>query len=201
MYPARVAGGDYYDYTVSPDGNLRLVIADVSGKGVAAALLMAATAAAVCVETDEPRRFRTVLFGELDSRSRRLKYINCGHSPALLFRPETSAVQWLHASCTPIGLSRELNCRLEEIPLAPSDMLVWYTDGVTEASDREDNEFGSERILEVVRKHSKRTAREICDRLYQAVAGFTQRNSLDDDLTIMVVKMEDDPDSSPAFSD
>jgi len=92
MYPARVAGGDYYDYTVSPDGNLRLVIADVSGKGVAAALLMAATAAAVCVETDEPRRFRTVLFGELDSRSRRLKYINCGHSPALLFRPVGGAM-------------------------------------------------------------------------------------------------------------
>ncbi|HEY1469942.1 MAG TPA: SpoIIE family protein phosphatase [Candidatus Acidoferrum sp.] len=213
MYPARVVGGDYYDYIARPDGSFRLVIADVSGKGVAAALLMSATAAAVRLETNEPRklcevakhlndelyglqddgRFVTVLLGEFDPHSRHLKYINCGHNPGLLFRREPSDVSWLDSSCTPIGLSPELNCTLEEIALGPSDILVWYTDGVTEASDKEGREFGTNRILEVVREHSAGTAREICDQLYRAVADFAQRDSLDDDLTVMVLKLKDDP--------
>jgi serine phosphatase RsbU (regulator of sigma subunit) len=214
MYPARVLGGDYYDYILRPDGSLRLVIADVSGKGVAAALLMSATAAAVRLETNEPRnlyevakhlndeiyslqddgRFITLLLGELDPQSRRLKYINCGHNPALLLRRERSDVAWLHASCTPIGLSPEMNCTLEEIALGPLDILVWYTDGVTEASDKEGREFGTDHILEVVRGHAAGTAREICDQIYRAVADFAQRDSLDDDLTVMVLKLKDNSD-------
>jgi sigma-B regulation protein RsbU (phosphoserine phosphatase) len=214
MHPARVLGGDYYDYITRPDGSLRLVIADVSGKGVAAALLMSATAAAVRLETNETRnlhevakrlndglyalqddsRFVTVILGEFDPRSRRLKYINCGHNPALLLRRESSEVVWLPASCTPVGLSPELNCTLEEIAIGPSDILVWYTDGVTEASDKEEQEFGARRIVEVVQEHSAGTAREICDQLYRAVVAFTQRDSLDDDLTVMVLKLKDNPD-------
>jgi sigma-B regulation protein RsbU (phosphoserine phosphatase) len=222
MHPARVVGGDYYDYIAQPDGSLRLVIADVSGKGVAAALLMSATAAAVRIETNEPRNlnevakhlndelyglqdaghFVTVLLGELDPRSRRLKYINCGHNPALLLRRDRSDAAWLHASCIPVGLSPEMNCSLEEIALGPADILVWYTDGVTEATDKEGQEFGAKRILEVVRQHSAGNAREICDQLYRAVANFTQRDSLDDDFTVMVVRLKDNPDcnySPPLF--
>jgi sigma-B regulation protein RsbU (phosphoserine phosphatase) len=101
---------------------------------------------------------------------------------------------WLHSSCTPVGLSAELNCRLEEIALGPSDILVWYTDGVTEASDKEGREFGTNRVLDVVRVHSNGTAREICDQLYRAVSDFAQRESLDDDFTLMVLKLKDNPD-------
>ncbi|MGB2666138.1 MAG: PP2C family protein-serine/threonine phosphatase, partial [Candidatus Acidiferrum sp.] len=223
MHPARVVGGDYFDYVVRPDGRLRLVIADVSGKGVSAALLMSATAAAVRLETNEPRklcevakhlndelyamqdggRFVTVLLGEIDTRSGRLTYINCGHNPPLLLRRDRSEVQWLRASCTPVGLSSELNCRLEDIALAPSDILVCYTDGVTEASDAAGQEFGAERLLNVVREHSSSTPREICDQLYSSVTEFTRRDSLDDDLTVMVVKLKEDPESLSfqAFSD
>ena len=144
-----------------------------------------------------------MLLGELDLRSRRLKYINCGHNPALLLRSARSEVQWLHAACTPIGLSSELNCTLEDIALAPSDILACYTDGVTEASDAAGQEFGTERLLNVVRKHSSSTPREICDGLYRPVAEFTRRDSLDDDLTVMVVKLKEDPESIyfPAFSE
>jgi serine phosphatase RsbU (regulator of sigma subunit) len=224
MHPARVVGGDYYDYIARPDGSFRLVIADVSGKGAAAALLMSATAAAVRVETNETRNlyevakhlndelygsqddglFVTVILGELDPQSRRLKYINCGHNPALLLRRERSDVAWLQSSCMPVGLSPELNCTLEEIALGPSDILVWYTDGVTEARDKEGREyFGTNRILDVVREHSGGTARQICDQLYRAVADFAQRDSLDDDLTVMVLKLKENPDchSSPPFFD
>lgn len=223
MYPARLVGGDYYDHTVRPDGSLRLTIADVSGKGVAAALLMSATAAAVRLESNEPHklcevvkhlndelcalhgdgRFVTVLLGEIDSRSRRLKYINCGHNPALLLRQKTSDVEWLQSSTLPVGLARELDPMLAEVALEPSDILVWYTDGVSEASNAEGREFGTGRILKVVRENSSRTAREICDELYRAVAEFTKRDSLDDDLTVMVVKLKEDPESLnfPTFSD
>jgi serine phosphatase RsbU (regulator of sigma subunit) len=223
MHPARVVGGDYFDYVARPDGHLRLVIADVSGKGVAAALLMSATAAAVRLETNEPRklcevakhlndelfalqddgRFVTVLLGELDPHSRRLKFINCGHNPALLLHRDRSDVQWLRASCTPLGLSAELNCILEEVALEPSDILVCYTDGVTEASDASGQEFGTERLLNVARQHFSSTAREICDQIYRSVAAFTRRDSLDDDLTVMVVKLKEDPESLdfPAFPD
>ena len=223
MHPARVVGGDYYDYLARPDGRMRLVIADVSGKGVAAALLMSATAAAVQLETNEPRklcdvashlnkelyalqddgRFVTVLLGELDPRSGQLKYINCGHNPALLVRRDGGDPVWLHASCTPVGMAPEMDCALEEITLAAGDIMVWYTDGLTEANDRDAQEFGTERLLESVRMHSGGSAREICDQIWRDVAGFTQRDSLDDDLTLMVIKMKNvlEPNVFPPFSD
>jgi serine phosphatase RsbU (regulator of sigma subunit) len=223
MHPARVVGGDYYDYLARPDGRIRLVIADVSGKGVAAALLMSATAAAVQLETNEPRtlcevashlnkelyalqddgRFVTMLLGELDPRTGQLKYINCGHNPALLLRQDGGEAVWLDASWTPVGMSPEMDCSLEEIRLAPGDIMVWYTDGLTDASDRDAKEFGTARLLESVRLHSGESAREICDQLWRDVAAFTQRDSLDDDLTLMVVKMKSilEPVTFPPFSD
>jgi serine phosphatase RsbU (regulator of sigma subunit) len=223
MHPARLVGGDFYNYAVRPDGSLRLVIADVSGKGVAAALLMSATAAAVRLETDEPHqlchlakhlnselyalgddgRFVTMLLGDFDPRSLRLKYINCGHNPALLLRGKTSDVKWLQSSCMPVGVSPELDCTVEEIALEPDDILVWYTDGLTEASNAEAEEFGTGRMLKVVRENSTGTAREICDQLYRAVAEFTRRDSLDDDLTVMVIKVKNDTESGElrGFSD
>jgi serine phosphatase RsbU (regulator of sigma subunit) len=223
MRPARVVGCDYYDHIAGPAGSLRLVIADVSGKGVAAALLMSATAAAVQLETNEPRklcevakhlnhelyalqddgRFVTVLLGELDPHSRRLRYINCGHNPALLLRQRGMDATWLHASCTPVGLSPDLNCTLEETALALGDIMVWYTDGLSDATDPGGEYFGTRNILEVVQQHFAGSAREICDHLSRAVADFTQRDSLDDDLTVMVIKLKDDPNSLPfpPFSD
>jgi serine phosphatase RsbU (regulator of sigma subunit) len=223
MHPARVVGGDYYDYLARPDGRMRLVIADVSGKGVAAALLMSATAAAVQLETNETRklsdvanqlnkelfalqdegRFVTVLLGELDPRSGQLKYINCGHNPALLVRGDGGDTVWLDASCTPLGMSPEMDGALEEITLAPGDIMVWYTDGLTEASDQDAKEFGTKRLLELVRLHSGGTAREICDQLWRDVAAFTQRDTMDDDLTVMVIKMKSvsEPGAFPPFSD
>jgi serine phosphatase RsbU (regulator of sigma subunit) len=223
MHPARVVGGDYYDYLARPDGRMRLVIADVSGKGVAAALLMSATAAAVQLETNEPRtlcevashlnkelfalqddgRFVTMFLGELDPRSGQLKYINCGHNPALLLRRNGGEAVWLHASWTPVGMTPEIVCSLDEIILAAGDILVLYTDGLTDAGIQDTKAFGTRRLLESVRQHSEGSAREICDQLCQDVTAFTQRDSLDDDLTVMVVKMKSasEPVSYPAFSD
>ena len=223
MHPARVVGGDYYDYLERPDGRMRLVIADVSGKGVAAALLMSATAASVQLETNEPRtvcevashlnkelfalqddgRFVTMFLAELDPRTGQLNYINCGHNPALLVRRDGGEAIWLRASWMPVGMAPEIECSLDEVRLEPGDILVLYTDGVTDAGARDANEFGTGRLLESVRLHSNGSAREICDQLWSDVADFTQRDSLDDDLTLMVVKMKSAPELTafPPFSD
>lgn len=216
MYPARGVGGDYYDYIPLPNGSLDLVIADVAGKGVGAALLMSATAAAIQLEASEPRklsemilwlnrelyalqgdsRFVTLLIGELNPRSHCLKYVNCGHNPALLLRASPGDEAWLASSCLPLGLFPTVNCRTEEIALTPGDILVWYTDGLTEAEDAQGKEFGRDGVLETVRQNRTMSARELVNDLHSAVIDFTQRDTFADDLTIMVIKVGP-PDSPP----
>ena len=166
MFPARGVGGDYYDYIPLPNHKLGLVIADVAGKGVAAALLMAAASAAVRVDANDPRgisetidhlnhelhglsdgsRFMTMILGELEPESRLLKYANCGHNPALLFRATKLEAKWLSATCTPVGLFPILHCEPEQITLESGDVLVWYTDGLLEAKNQAGEEFGPERF-------------------------------------------------------
>jgi sigma-B regulation protein RsbU (phosphoserine phosphatase) len=152
---------------------------------------------------EDDGRFVTMLLGELDPRTGQLNYINCGHNPALLLRRDGGDAVWLHASWTPVGMSPEMDCSLEEITLAPGDVMVWYTDGVTDANNRDAEEFGTKRLLESVRLRSGGSAREICDQLWRDVAGFTERDSLDDDLTLMVIKMKrvSESDGFPPFSD
>src|SRR4029077_21017573 len=156
MQPARGVSGDYYDYFPIDANTTQIIIADVAGKGVPAALLMSATAAAMRLEANHERnmleqverlnagipsvsdadRYVTLLVAEIDVHKRKLKYVNCGHNPALLFRAATGTLTRLNASCPPIGLSPEEICELSSIDLSPGDVLVFYTDGVTEAGNR-----------------------------------------------------------------
>jgi serine phosphatase RsbU (regulator of sigma subunit) len=210
MYPARGVGGDYYDYIPLPNHKLSLIIADVAGKGVAAALLMAAASAAVRVDANDPRRisetidrlnrelhglsdgsrFMTMILGELEPESRLLRYANCGHNPALLFRAAKAQAKWLSATCTPVGLFPILHCPPEQVTLESGDVLVWYTDGLTEAENQAGEEFGRGKIFDIVRSHRNANAQEIVDLLYQEVIDFSERDTFEDDLTIMVLKVE-----------
>jgi Stage II sporulation protein E (SpoIIE) len=151
MRPARGVSGDYYDYIPIDAHTIQLVIADVAGKGVPAALLMSATAAAMQVEANPDRdmreivgrlntgihavsdgeRYVTLLLAEIDAQKRTLRYINCGHNAALLFRAQTGTVASMDSSCPPIGMFPQETCELISTGLAPGDMLVLYTDGVT----------------------------------------------------------------------
>src|SRR5258708_29225601 len=144
-----------------------------------------------------------MLLGELDLRTGQLKFFNCGHNSGMLLGRDGGEAVWLHSSWTPVGMTPELVCSLDEVRLAPGDVMVWYTDGLTEASDQNQQEFGTRRLLESVRQHSNGSAREICDQLWQDVAAFTQRESLYDDLTVIAVKMKSFPEpvTLPAFSD
>jgi phosphoserine phosphatase RsbU/P len=217
MQPAKVVGGDYYDYIPIDARTIQFVIADVAGKGVPAALLMSATAAAMQLEANHDRnmlgqverlnagihalsdeeRYVTLLVAEIDTDQRMIRYVNCGHNPALLFRASTGTITRLNSSCPPIGLSPEEICELASENLMAGDVLVFYTDGVTEAENQLGEEFGMERLSAVVRRGSSLSAENLMINIYNAAANFCG-NDFDDDVTILVVKFEFDSSSTPS---
>src|SRR5713226_6521449 len=209
MQPARGVGGDYYDYIPIDTHAIQIIIADVAGKGVPAALLMSATAAAMRLEANHDRsmleqverlntgihsvsegeRYVTLLIAEIDTHKRTLHYVNCGHNPALLFRPNAGTLTRLNSSCPPIGLSPEEMCELASVDLLAGDVLVFYTDGVTEAENRLGEEFGMERLSATVRRGSSLSADELMTNIYNSAADFCGDN-FNDDVTILVVKCD-----------
>jgi serine phosphatase RsbU (regulator of sigma subunit) len=217
MHPARGVGGDYYDYFPVDAHTTQVIIADVAGKGVPAALLMSATAAAMRLEANHDRnmleqverlntgilsvsdsdRFVTLLVAEIDAQTRTLRYVNCGHNPALLFRAKTGALSLLNSSCPPIGLSPEETCELASEDLMAGDVLVLYTDGVTEAENRLGEEFGMERLSATVRRGSSLSAEDLMSNIYNAAADFSG-DDFNDDVTILVVKCDFDSSSTPS---
>ena len=216
MLPLRGVGGDYYDYIPIDAHTIQVVIADVAGKGVPAALLMSATAAAVRLEANrdrnmlqqverlnteigavsDPERYVTLLIAEIDTHKRIIHYVNCGHNPALLFRAKTGTLTHMNSSCPPIGLSPEEICQLASADLTAGDVVVFYTDGVTEAENGLREEFGLERLSAVVRDGSSLSAENLMTNIYNAAADFCG-DDFHDDVTILVVKC--DFDGSPAL--
>src|SRR5580700_6368862 len=217
MQPARGVSGDYYDYIPIDAHTTQIVIADVAGKGVPAALLMSATAAAMRLGANHDRntleqverlntgihavsdaeRYVTLLVAEIDIHKRTLQYVNCGHNPALLFRATTRTLTRLNSSCPPIGLSTEEICELASADLSPGDVVVFYTDGVTEAENRLGEEFGMERLSASVRRGSSLSAEKLMIDTYNAAADFCG-DDFNDDVTILVVKC--DLDGSTALT-
>jgi sigma-B regulation protein RsbU (phosphoserine phosphatase) len=217
MLPLRGVGGDYYDYIPIDAHTIQVVIADVAGKGVPAALLMAATAAALRLEANhdrnmlqqverlnaeigavsDPERYVTLLVAEIDVHKRTLQYVNCGHNPALLFRATTGTLTRLNSSCPPIGLSPDEICELASADLTAGDVVVFYTDGVTEAQNRLGEEFGMERLSAMVRRGSSLSAEDLMVDIYNTAADFCGDN-FNDDVTILVVKC--DFDGSPTVT-
>ncbi len=207
MQPARGVGGDYYDYIPIDTHAIQIIIADVAGKGVPAALLMSATAAAMRLEANHDRsmleqverlntgihsvsegeRYVTLLVAEINAQKRTLRYVNCGHNPALLFRAKTGALSLMNSSCPPLGLSPEEICDLASEDLMAGDVLVFYTDGVTEAENRLGEEFRLERLSATVRSGSSLSAEDLMTNIYNAAADFCGDN-FNDDVTILVVK-------------
>ena len=183
--PARKVGGDYYDFLELRPGRLALVLADIAGKGVSGALLMANLQAnlrsqyAMAVdelprlltsvnrlfyESTDDASYATLFFADYDDVSRKLRYANCGHLPPLLLRANGSSqhhaseapkVEWLRSTTTVMGLFEAWSCEIAEVQLAPGDTLVLYTDGITEAANSEGEEFGESRLRDALERHSK----------------------------------------------
>jgi serine phosphatase RsbU (regulator of sigma subunit) len=208
MQPARGVSGDYYDYRSIDAHTIQVVIADVSGKGVPAALLMAATAAAVQLEAREKRdmlevvnrlnsglhslsdsnRYVTLVLVEIDARSQSLRYVNCGHNPALLFQATTHDVVPMNSSCFPIGMFDSEACSINSANLRTGDILVLYTDGVTEAENSLGEEFGMERLSVLIRRGHTLSADGLMNHILESVTDFSRDVGFEDDATILVVK-------------
>jgi serine phosphatase RsbU (regulator of sigma subunit) len=204
---AHEVGGDYYDFLLLGQERLGLVVGDVSGKGIAAALLMAnlqANLRSQCaVAVDDPERllrsvnqlfyenstenaYATMFFAEYDDRSQRLRYANCGHLCALVLRSDGS-VDRLHSTCTVLGLFRDWNCGVSQCQLFAGDTLALYSDGMTEAFDERGEEFGEQRLIEGLARHRDGPAGVTLAAVLEQVRHFS-RDLRHDDITLLVAK-------------
>jgi serine phosphatase RsbU (regulator of sigma subunit)/catechol 2,3-dioxygenase-like lactoylglutathione lyase family enzyme len=213
---ARHVGGDYYDFIDLGRDRLGLLVADISGKGTAAALLMANLQAHlhnqvssywvrpyVPLVFDQPERFlrsvnrlfhkntteeayATVFFAEYDDRLRRLRYANCGHLSGLLLRSDGS-LESLDSTCTALGLFNELDCVAQERSLLPGDTLALYTDGVTESRNSTGEEFGEDRVIETLQKHRDLPSHALLSTLIDGVRQFGSPEQ-HDDITVVVAR-------------
>jgi len=208
--PARGIAGDYYDFIALDGGHAGIAVADVAGKGLPAALLMASLQAALrslvsvsdegpatlardlnaqmCALT-EPTRFATLFWGVFDEQQRALAYVNAGHNPPLLFRGGDGAVERLAAGGRPLGVFPNSEYRAGRVTLSRGDLLVVYTDGVTEAPDADEQEFGEERLQEYVRAHGDRSVDELCRGILRAVDAFRDGRPQQDDMTLVVARV------------
>jgi serine phosphatase RsbU (regulator of sigma subunit)/predicted enzyme related to lactoylglutathione lyase len=207
---ARQVGGDYYDFLDLGQERLGLVIGDISGKGIAAALLMAnlqANLRSQCaIALDQPQRFlqsvnqlffentidsayATLFFTEYDDSAQRLRYANCGHLSALLLRSDNT-LEWLESTCTVLGLFKEWHCSIGERQLFSGDILALYTDGVTEAFNEEGKEFGEHRLIEALRRHRELPPHVLLRAIMDDVQQFS-RHEQHDDLTLILAKCKE----------
>src|SRR2546426_291082 len=208
-FPCYEIGGDYYDFIRREDGRLVIALGDVSGKGTAAALLMSSLHAAVhaqaashdsLVETISavnryladnipPNRFVTLFYAELDPESGAVSFLNAGHNPPLIVHA-AGTVEQLASGGLPLGIKRDAEYREGRTQLQPGDVLVIYSDGVTEASSPTGEEFGPTRLYEVVSRNVDASAAGIRDRIESALTKFAQGTRAGDDITLVIAKRQ-----------
>ena len=214
--PARHVGGDYYDFLDLEREHIGLVIGDISGKGTGAALLMASLQAHFhnqCATywsrpftpfvLEQPERFlrsvnqlfyentddnayATLFFAEYSDKTRRLRYANCGHLPAILQR-QNGSVEQLDSTATVLGLFKDWACPANEVELLPDDTLILYTDGATEARNKAGEEFGECRLLESLYRNRQKSPRALLNAMIADVRQFSPEQQ-HDDITLVVCK-------------
>ena len=207
--PARHIGGDYFDFFRLPGGRLAVVVGDVSGKGVPAALLVSTLHSALHLLTDRsglgpelfarlnehvlassaPNKFITLLVADLDPESGEMTYLNAGHNPGLLLRADGEVVQ-LRTGGLPIGLLAGATYRAEQLHLAPGDLLCLYSDGITEASARDDEEFGIERLASLLAARREAPLEAIVREIDAETTAFADEAPQGDDQTVVLLRRE-----------
>ena len=204
---ARQVGGDYYDFLDLGENRLGFVIADISGKGIAAALLMAnlqANLRSLCaIAHHQPDRllcsvnqlfcenttdgaYATLFFGEYDDATRVLRFANCGHLPALLLRSDNSVAR-LDATATVLGIFKKWDCEVGECHMAPGDIFALYTDGITESFNQNGEEFGESRLLDSLRLHRALSPRAALASIVDEVLHFSPQEQHDDITLILAM--------------
>jgi sigma-B regulation protein RsbU (phosphoserine phosphatase) len=205
---AREVGGDYFDFLQVAEGQLALVLADIAGKGISAALLMASLQAMLRTRASQASRdlagmlrevnqafydstatnnYATLFFGIFDERSRELAYANCGHLPPVLCRASGETVR-LACTATVMGLFEPWSCETARVTLEPGDTLVVFTDGATDALDASGEEYGEERLLDLIARHAHLEANALLQAIVCEVQAFSGPAQFDD-LTLLVAKV------------
>jgi len=205
--PARAVGGDYFDYLQLGDEQLGLVIADVAGKGVAAALHMACVQASVrslfrssadigelnaqlnehLCRSSSGSRYATLFTGRFDGSTGTLSYSNAGHHPPLLLHGDE--VVRLSEGGIPIGLFEGRRYRSDHHRLTPGDLLALFTDGVTETPDASEEEFGEARLIELLRRHREEPLEAIILRVFDELAEWSGGTEPYDDVTLVLARV------------
>lgn len=200
-------GGDYYDFIERGDGKVLVALGDVSGKGTAAALLMSSLHAAIhaqiaakstldetvvavneyLAENTPANRFVTLFIGELDPAVGQFRFINAGHNPPLLGRAD-GTVEQLDSGGLPLGIMPFSEYEAGTVSLGTGDVLVIYSDGVSEANNLAEEEFGLDRLTEVIKANVARSASAIRDKVESALSAFTGTAAPNDDITLVIVK-------------
>jgi serine phosphatase RsbU (regulator of sigma subunit) len=204
---AREVGGDYYDFLKLGSDQVALVIGDISGKGIAAALLMANLQANLrsqsAIALDGPQQllrsvnqlfyenttdsaYATLFFAEYDDRVQRLRYANCGHLSALMLRNDNS-LERLDSTGTVLGLFEEWDCSIGETRMSPGDILALYTDGITESFNAAGDEFGEGRLGEALRRDRELSLPALLAAIVAEVKQFSPLEQ-HDDITLIVAR-------------
>ena len=209
--PAESVSGDYYDVLKLPDGRWGLVIADVSGHGIGPSLIMASARAMLRVMAGagskpneilsrlseaiypdlQENLFITFFISALDPGRGELVYANAGHGPVLHFHRREAEFSTLEATGLPVGVLEENDYPGERVPFAPGDCLVLMTDGAFELPNAEDQQFGVERIMRLIRENCDRSAKEIVETLRRAITAFDPHKLPPDDITLLIVKRDE----------
>ncbi len=208
--PAAHVGGDYYDVIQLEQGRLGLVVADVSGKGVPAALLMSSLRSALRTQLENHRvagdavfrvnnalvgdtpseKFVTLFFAVLDSRARTLTYVNAGHNPPVLFDRTSGEIQRLEVGGPIVGFRANLPYESAELALREGHRLILFSDGITEAQNESEEMFDDSRLIELIRRHSQLEAQQLMDRILVEVSEFSGSAPQADDMTLLTVTLE-----------
>src|SRR5262245_17743559 len=207
--PAKRIGGDYYDFIPVGKDRCALVIGDISGKGIPAALLMASLRAAlraqleaspsleetvywvnnVLVRDTPTERFATLFIGLLDYKQLELTYVNAGHNPPLLYSPQGGGIKRLSVGGTIVGVFAGVRFESAREKLVPGQLLVAYTDGVTEAESPEAEMFGEERLEALIYRHAHDKAEVLNSEVRQAVTSFSHGTAQHDDITLFIMRV------------
>ncbi len=200
-------GGDYYDFFRIVQNHTGIAIADVSGKGIPAALIMASFRASIIAEIRnnysirticgkvnnllceslQPGSFVTAVYGVLDSKNHILTFTNCGHDFPILLR-KSGEIEYLKEGGQILGITRDVSYEERPVFLNPDEIVVFYTDGVTEVFDSEERQFGVERLISTIKDNKEKSCREIQDAVYDAVKRFASPEHIFDDFTMVVLK-------------
>ena len=210
--PAGKVGGDFFDFVALPENRLAVSVGDVSGHGIGAAIIMSGLQAVLRRLTTSGGReltraveelnrdfcqicpdnfYSTLFYAHVDAPRRQLHYVSAGHEPALLVRKRTGGVQELENTGTVLGLTARSTYERRALSVEPGDVLVVFTDGITEAADRQGRELGQEGLLRVIQHCADARASDLVGGIMQETERFTSFLGPGDDRTVVVIRFTD----------